>query len=356
MRKIILFPIVILLAVAAAFSQDRVSEKKYIVAGVAFYNLENLFDTINDNGKYDYEFTPEGPRMWTSERYWKKIGNLARAITSMDTPETPVGPAVIGISEVENLGVVEDLVWAVDSTLKAHGREPWGLRIVHHDSPDLRGIDVALLYNPLFFEVGNVVPHRLVIPDDPDFITRDQLCVSGSLLDVPVSFIVNHWPSRLGGQAESSPLREAAGRLSRCIADSLWRVNPDQGIVMMGDLNDDPFDKSCAVAFGAVRDQDKVTAHGFYNPFWYILDHGVGTLCYKGVWNLFDQIIVSGNLVQGLDGRLQYWKCTVINKPFLRTKTGVYKNYPKRTYASGRFLNGYSDHFPTEIFLLRPVD
>ncbi len=325
MRKIILLPVIIMLAAAAAFSQDNAPEKKYIVAGVAFYNLENLFDTINDNGKYDYEFTPEGPRMWTSERYWKKIGNLSRAIASLSTPETPVGPA-------------------------------WGLRIVHHDSPDLRGIDVALLYNPLFFEVGNVVPHRLVIPDDPDFITRDQLCVSGSLLDVPVSFIVNHWPSRLGGQAESSPLREAAGRLSRCIADSLWSVNPDQGIVMMGDLNDDPFDKSCAESFGAVRDQDKVTAHGFYNPFWYILDNGVGTLCYKGVWNLFDQIIVSGNLVQGLDGQLQYWKCTVINKPFLRTKTGVYKNYPKRTYAGGRFLNGYSDHFPTQIFLLRSVD
>lgn len=354
MRKLLFVPLLMVALVLSAAS-GATEEKKYLVAGVAFYNLENLFDTINDNGKFDYEFSPEGPRQWTSERYNRKLRNLARAITSLPTAETPVGPAVIGIAEVENRGVVEDLVKAVDSTLVAQGKDPWGLQIVHHDSPDRRGIDVGLLYNPLYFEVGNVTNHRLVIPDDPDFLTRDQLCVSGSLLDVPMSFIVNHWPSRLGGEAESSPMREAAARLSREIADSLWRVDPSMGIVMMGDLNDDPFNKSCAKVFGAVRDREDVTAHGFYNPFWYILDHGVGSLCYNGVWNLFDQIIVSGNLVDGSNPDLAYWKCTVFNKSFLRTKSGKYKNYPHRTYSGGRFLNGYSDHFPTEIFLLREV-
>lgn len=355
MRKLLFVPLlmaVIMLSAAAGGAE----EKKYLVAGVAFYNLENLFDTINDNGKFDYEFSPEGPRQWTSERYNMKLRNLARAITSLPTAETPVGPAVIGIAEVENRGVVEGLVKAVDSTLVAQGKDPWGLQIVHHDSPDRRGVDVGLLYNPLYFALENVTNHRLVIPDEPDFLTRDQLCVSGSLLDVPVSFIVNHWPSRLGGEAQSSPMREAAARLSREIADSLWRVNPSQGIVMMGDLNDDPFNKSCAKVFGAVRNREDVANHGFYNPFWYILDHGVGSLCYNGVWNLFDQIIVSGNLVDGSIPGLEYWKCTVFNKPFLRTRSGKYKNYPHRTYSGGKFLNGYSDHFPTEIFLLREVE
>lgn len=355
MRKLLFLPL-LMVALMLSAATGSVGEKKYLVAGVAFYNLENLFDTINDNGKFDYEFSPEGPRQWTSERYHQKLRNLSRAITSLATPETPVGPAIIGIAEVENRGVVEDLVKAIDSTLVAEGKAPWGLQIVHHDSPDRRGIDVGLLYNPLYFSLDNVNNHRLVIPDDPDFLTRDQLCVSGSLLDLPMSFIVNHWPSRLGGEKESSPMREAAARLSREIADSLWRVDPSQGIVMMGDLNDDPFNKSCAKVFGGVRNREDAKAHGFYNPFWDILDRGVGSLCYNGVWNLFDQIILSGNLVDGSIPGLEYWKCTVFNKPFLRTRSGKFKNYPHRTYSGGRFLNGYSDHFPTEIFLLREVE
>lgn len=354
MKKISVFILVAMMAAMNIFAQK--SDKKYIVAGVAFYNVENLFDTINNNGRYDLEFSPEGLKMWNGEKYWKKMRNLARAITAMATDQTPMGPAIIGISEVENESVVADLVRSVDEQLIKEGKEPWHLKYVHHDSPDLRGIDVALLYNPLFFSVENVVPHRLHIPDEPEFLTRDQLCVSGSLLDEPAAFIVNHWPSRLGGEKESSPMREAAGRLSKAIADSLWRANPAMSIVMMGDLNDDPFNKSCAKAFGARKNVEETEHHGFYNPFWRILDAGVGTLCYKGEWNLFDQIMVSGNLVDGSDPNFLYWKATVHNHPFLRTRTGVYKNYPHRTFSNNKFLNGYSDHFPTEIFLLKAVD
>lgn len=359
MRRLILIPLLALIvafnAVAGKRGASSDSDKQYLIVGVAFYNLENLFDTINANGKYDLEFSPQGARKWDSDKYWKKVNNLARAISAMATPETPLGPAIIGISEVENRSVVEDLVKAVDNRLAEEGRDPWGLQIVHHESPDLRGIDVALLYNPLYFAVENVTAHTLVIPDNPDFRTRDQLCVTGSLLDKPMSFIVNHWPSRLGGQDESSYLREAAGELSKHIADSLWTVNPNQGVIVMGDLNDDPFDKSCAKSLGAVRDMKKAKPHGFYNPFWRVIDHGVGTLSYRGKWNLFDQIILSGNLVDGEDVGLQYWKCTVFNKRFLRTPSGQYKDTPLRTYSRGEFLNGYSDHFPTEIFLLREV-
>jgi hypothetical protein len=360
MRRFLLFPVLglILVALTAAATPkdaDASSPKQYLVAGVAFYNLENLFDTINSNGTYDLEFSPEGARLWDSNKYWKKIGNLARAISSFTTPETPYGPAIIGISEVENRSVVEDLVRVIDDTLVARGQEPWNLQIVHHDSPDRRGIDVALLYNTAYFTLESVNNHRLVVPSNPDLRTRDQLVVSGKLLDTPMSFIVNHWPSRLGGQKASSYLREAAGALSKAISDSLRTVNPNQGVVVMGDLNDDPSDKSCAEALGAVRDRENVKSNGFYNPFWWILDNGVGTLCYKGEWNLFDQIIVSGNLVAGTPDGLQYWKATVNNFPFLRTKSGAYRNYPHRTFAGKQFLNGYSDHYPTEIFFVKEV-
>ena len=147
----------ILLLVLAAMSVSTVcarnnsSGRKYLVAGVAFYNLENLFDTINNNGKYDLEFTPDGSRKWDTQKYRSKIANLARTITSMASASTPNGPAVLGVSEVENCSVLEDLVKEVDCQLVASGRNPWNLRIVHHDSPDRRGIDVACLYNPAIF-------------------------------------------------------------------------------------------------------------------------------------------------------------------------------------------------------------
>ncbi|MCM1021011.1 MAG: endonuclease/exonuclease/phosphatase family protein [Muribaculum sp.] len=361
MRKLFLMPfLAIALTISfmccgssAAGDEPTDSGKQYLVAGVAFYNLENLFDTINENGSYDREFSPEGAKMWNSDKYWKKIHNLATAISKLNTENTPNGPGIIGISEIENRSVIEDLVKEVDNVLVADGREPWGLQICHHDSPDRRGVDVGLLYNPLYFELKNVNNHRLKIDDNPDFLTRDQMVVTGEMFEKPISIIVNHWPSRLGGQAESEYLRVEAAKLSAHIADSLWKANPDMGVIVMGDLNDDPQNKSCAQTLGARRDREKATDHGFYNPFWWILDQGVGSLCYQGKWNLFDQIIVSGNLANGKGGDLQYWKATVHNMPMLRTQSGKYKNYPLRTFSGKTFLNGYSDHFPTQIFLVR---
>ena len=194
--------------------------KRYQVAGVAFYNLENLFDTIPNNllGR-DAEYTPNGARKWTGKRYWNKIHNLAYAISNMKTDLTPMGPAIIGVSEVENITVMQDL--ARDEQLKA-----WNLQVLHHDSPDRRGVDVGFLFNPRLFRPLNVTHHTLIIDSKPNFRTRDQSCVSGLLLGEPVSVIVNHWPSRLGGQKQSSYLREAAAALSKHIADSVLAINP----------------------------------------------------------------------------------------------------------------------------------
>ncbi len=340
---------------ASAEDNGRAARQSRDVAvyGVAFYNLENLFDTIPNNplGR-DSEFTPSGPRKWNGAKYWSKISNLARAITSMTTKTTPNGPAIIGVSEIENRSVLEDLVREVDRQLVEQGRKTWNLQIVHHDSPDRRGVDVGCLYNPRMFMMIDVTNTTLQIPSNPTFRTRDQMCVTGLLGGDTLSVIINHWPSRLGGQEQSSYLREAAAKMAKNTADSLWRIRPNQGVIVMGDLNDDPHDRSCAVALGAKKDMNKVEAHGFYNPWWKKLDDGIGTLAYKGGWNLFDQIIVSGTLLEENNGDgLHYYTCKVNNFDFLIDREGTRQGYPLRTFAAGVFLNGYSDHFPTEIFL-----
>ena len=345
MKKFFLTAILSLLVVMGASAQKN-DNKQFLVFGVGFYNLENLFDTINNNGKYDLEFSPQGSRQWNGEKYWSKINNLAYCISQMTTQTTPMGPAILGVSEIENRSVLEDLV-------KAEPIKKWMLQVVHHDSPDRRGVDVGLLYNPRMFKVLDVTNHTLVIPDNPNFRTRDQMCVTGILGGDTLSVIVNHWPSRLGGQEQSSYLREAAASLSKHIADSLWAIRPNQGVIIMGDLNDDPQDQSCAVALGAMQDLKKVSHHGFFNPWWKMLDKGIGTLAYKGQWNLFDQIIVSGTLLEQNTDGLRYWKCQVNNFDFLKSDTGNRQGYPLRTYSGGVFLNGYSDHFPTEIFLIK---
>ncbi len=337
-----------LLCVLTAFGvvAQQNQKQQFMVFGVGFYNLENLFDTINSNGSYDLEFSPNGARQWNGQKYWSKINKLAECISNMTTKTTPFGPAILGVSEIENKSVLDDLV-------KAPAIKKWMLQVVHHDSPDRRGVDVGLLYNPRFFRVLDVTNHTLAIPSNPHFRTRDQMCVTGILGGDTVSVIVNHWPSRLGGQEQSSYLREAAAALSKHIADSLWSLRPNQGVIIMGDLNDDPQDNSCAKVLGAVKDESKVGPHGFYNPWWKLLDKGIGTLAYKGGWNLFDQIIVSGSLLEQNTSGLHYWKCQVNNFDFLRDKNGSRQGYPLRTYSGGVWLDGYSDHFPTEIFLIK---
>lgn len=345
-KALVLATAVLMLVAMFTPSASAQSNRKVQVAGIAFYNFENLFDTIPNNPEgRDEEFTPKGQRQWDGRKYREKVHNLAYAISQFKTKTTPLGPAIIGVSEIENRSVMEDV--AAQPELR-----PWNLQIVHHDSPDARGVDVGLMYNPRYFTVENVTNHRLTaVP----FRTRDQMCVVGKLLGQRIAVIVNHWPSRLGGQEKSEPNRIAAAELSKAIADSLWNVDPETGVIVMGDLNDDPMDKSCAKILGAQRKKDGVQPHGFYNPWWDILERGIGTLAYKSSWNLFDQIIVSGNLVNAPENRWNLFDARVHNFEFLKDKEGNRVGYPKRTYAAGSYLGGYSDHFPTEIFLRRYV-
>lgn len=345
--KRILAAVLVSLGIAglAVTAQNNQTPARPSLYGVAFYNLENLFDTINNNGKYDHEFSPSGNNKWDSHKYWSKINNMAYAISQLTTKSTPLGPAVIGVSEVENRTVLEDLV-------KADAIKDRNYQIVHHDSPDLRGIDVGLLYNPSMFKLINVTNHYLHIESLPKFRTRDQMCVVGLLGPARVAIIVNHWPSRRGGTEQSSWLREAAASLTRHITDSLLKIDPHMGIIVMGDLNDDPDNKSCSVVLNATKKMEDAQPGAFYNPFWKKLDDGIGSYMYRGGWDLFDQIIVGYQFLPQGDNPLEFVTSKVWNdKDFLKQQTGQYKGYPLRTFSSGVWMNGYSDHLPTEIFL-----
>lgn len=339
MRKLLIGLIALLLVYTST-----AQEKKFAVYGVAFYNLENLFDTKKDSIINDEEYTSEGANAWDENKYKNKLNNMAYVLNQLGGKYLPQGPAVIGVSEVENRGVLEDLVKTNEFAQRGYG-------IVHYDSPDFRGIDVALLYNPKLFTVESSKAIPFKVTDNPNFKTRDQLLITGYLAGEKIHVIVAHWPSRRGGK--QSDYRERAAALGKTIIDSLYKVDPNSKVFYMGDLNDDPFDKSVSKVIGAKRNQADVEKGGMFNPFWNILDSGVGSLAYNGSWNLFDQIMVSNNLVGTDRTNLKFWKAEVFNKDFLINQDGQFKGYPKRTFSKGIWLNGYSDHLPTIVYLLK---
>ncbi|NJM79837.1 MAG: endonuclease/exonuclease/phosphatase family protein, partial [Flavobacterium sp.] len=337
---------IVIFAINKSFSQD----KKFKIHTVAFYNFENLFDTINDPIVDDEEYLPN--KGWTYKNYRKKLDNLSRVLIELGTDENPGNsPVVIGACEIENRRVLEDLVKHPKLINK-------GYKIIHFDSPDKRGIDVALLYQEKYFTPVSYTNVPLYIYRDADnngkkgkedkekeeitddnveadattkrIYTRDQLLVTGYLEGEEISFIVNHWPSRSGGEKKSSPNREAAGTLNRKIIDSLYKINPKAKILTMGDLNDDPTNKSVKKGIGAVGDKDELKTFGMYNPMEKMLRQGIGTLGYRDAWNIFDQIILSEPLIKANYTSWTYWKANVFKKPYLIQTEGQWKGYPKR--------------------------
>lgn len=333
----------------AASSHDaKLPKLKVEISCVAFYNLENLFDTINNEGVNDEEYTPQGSLKWNTVKYNAKQEKMSYAISQLGIDVTPVGAAIIGVCEVENRLVLEDLVSRQHLAKRNY-------EIVHYDGPDRRGVDVALLYNPRYFTVSNSKSYPVNDPEVFNYPTRDQLMVSGFLQGERVHIIVNHWPSRGGGEA-SVPRRAAAAKVTRSIVDSLFRVEPRARIMVMGDFNDDPFNESVAVVLGAKKDIETVKPGQLYNPFWKTLERGVGTLTYRDQWNLFDQIILSHELLNKERGKLKFWKSEVFNRSFLMQNEGRYKGSPLRTHGGGVWLNGYSDHLPTMVYLIKELE
>jgi hypothetical protein len=362
-RKNILF--IALFAIVSVNAQ-----KKYIIHTVAFYNFENLFDTIN-NPNNDEEWLPKGAMNWTYKKYKKKLDNLARVLSEIGTSENPNSPTFIGASEIENRGVLEDLVKQPKLINKNYG-------IVHFDSPDFRGIDVALLYQKSHFIPTSYINIPLLIykngennsskkekeettddnvhidTDSQRVYTRDQLLVTGLLDGEEINIIVNHWPSRSGGEKKSSPFREAAGALNRKIIDSLVKINSNAKIITMGDLNDGAYNKSVKLALGAKLKKTELNhSEDVYNPFEQMAKEGNASLFYRDAGDIFDQIMVSQQLVTPSKPSFKYWKAGIYNKPYMIQTTGQYKGYPLRNSLSEP---GFSDHFPVYIYLIKEVN
>lgn len=356
-RKIIAVLIVIF-AIHAANAQ----KKKFVVHTVAFYNIENFYDTINDPNTRDDEW------VYTSNYYNQKVKNIARVIAELGSTENPNSPTLIGLAEVENRGVLEKLVKDPQIINKDYG-------IVHFDSPDSRGIDNAFLYQKKHFKPTSYNNIPLYIyesdtkakkekkeneekADDQNEVdettkrirTRDQLLVTGMLDGEEISVIVNHWPSRRGGEKISSLLREKAAALNVKIIDSLQKINPNAKVITMGDLNDGPFNNSIKKVLNAKANKKDVKPLGMYNPMENMANKGFGTLAYRDAWDIFDQIIITEPLVREDYSSWHFWKAGIYNKSFMIQKDGQYKGYGLR---NSKTVPGFSDHFPVYIYLIK---
>ena len=340
MKKTVLMLCVALFTVASLSAQD----KPY---SVVFYNLENLFDIYNDPETHDDEFTPQGVKQWNETRYQKKLWNMERVLFDIAAQQKDY-PIVIGVSEIENRSVLEDLI----SQPKLKGGN---YRICHYDSPDARGVDVAFLYRSDVFKLEGSDNIKLHVEGLPNFRTRDLVVMWGTIEGEPFYFLVSHWPSRLGGKEASQFKRDACAKQIREIKDSLLRENPATKVVVMGDFNDDATDASIVEVMGAKASVKELEPGDFFNPYNEMLRAGLGTLAYQDEWNLFDNICVTENLVNAENGKLKIIKGkkfygNIFTRPYMLQLEGQYKNYPLRTFVSNNFQDGYSDHLPVFIF------
>jgi hypothetical protein len=340
--------IIILLLLSAGLSVAEAQQQ--VRAGlIAFYNLENLFDTIDTPGVLDEEFTPEGPNKWTGSRYLEKLDNMALVISRIGEDDGwSGGPAVLGVSEIENRSVLEDL--AAHPLLKESNYQ-----IVHYDSPDLRGVDVALMYRPRFFWVTASASPSLPLTNDEGepVYTRDQLVVSGVFDGEPMHFIVGHWPSRSGGELTTRPRRNAAAALSHRLVDSLLAIDNSAKVFVMGDLNDDPVDESLVKYLRASGKPDRLKDDEMFNTMFPLFRRGIGSLNYRDGMNLFDQIVITPSLLGSDYSSYRFRHARVFNSPFLMQKDGQYKGYPLRSFVGTVWQGGYSDHFPVYVIIVR---
>lgn len=320
-------------------------QQTYQVRTVAFYNLENLFDTHNDTLTMDDARTPEGADRWSASRLHRKLRDLSGVMSEIGREIGASPPDLIGLCEVENRTVLE-LLTGQPSLL------PFDYGIIHHDSPDRRGIDVALLYRRDRFFPTEDRSFRLILHDQEGKrrYTRDQLVVSGFLDQEEIYLLVNHWPSRGGPALQTRLYRKEAALRQRFLVDSILYGNPDAKIICMGDFNDNPTDRSMEILRQGRKPGDTL-----FNPMEKLFRLGVGSLAYQDRWNLFDQLLFSRALIKAPAQTWRLWKARVFQPAYLKTKEGRYRGYPLRTYAGGRYQGGYSDHFPVYAYLIRQL-
>jgi predicted extracellular nuclease len=304
---------------------------------IAFYNLENLFDTFDDKYTHDNDFLPKSEKQWTPKRYKKKVRKLGYTISKIGIKTSHALPVLIGLAEVENKLVINDLIHS--KFLKAENYD-----IVHYDSPDERGIDVALIYNKDVFKVEQSETFSVTLFDedgDLDY-TRDILLVEGNLNEEKIYIIVNHWPSRSEGEKASEHKRLAASNKVNEIINLIKQGEENPKIIVMGDFNDNPSNKSI---------KQLTNSQDLYNPMETLLSYTKGSLNYRFQWNIFDQILFSTNFFEYKPNTHSFSKANVFDDEFLKQFKGKYKGTPFRTYVGLKYKGGYSDHFPVYIHL-----
>lgn len=350
-RSFIVAALLLLMSLSASAQK---TQQNYVIG---FYNLENLFDTYDDPVKNDSEFLPEGKNKWTQAKYEKKLHNMAKVIRSM-ADNNKRWHTILGISEIENRLVIEDLVSQPEIADANY-------QIVHYDSPDRRGVDVALLYKPDQFTYLDSESIPFDFNSDIDFSdtdtsyfkTRDILMVHGLIAGEHFAFYVAHLPSRVGGKGGN--LRSRGAEIIYNHSREMEAKYPGIKIVAMGDMNDNPTDDSMAKYLHGQERLENVTPTEFYSPYISMLKAGYGSLCYQGVWSIYDLELVNYNLAHAPNGGLKIQPVTknhgkeyygvVFKRPWMTTQKGQYKGYPFRTFSNGAFVGGYSDHYPTYI-------
>ncbi|WP_439152436.1 endonuclease/exonuclease/phosphatase family protein [Winogradskyella sp.] len=344
--------LLVLFALVSIINVEAQEKKRFKIHTVAFYNLENLFDTINDPLKYDEASPIMEMKANRSEVYKQKVKNMARVIANIGTDMANNSPAIIGVCEIENRDVLEDLVNDPLLLGKDYG-------IIHFDGPDRRSIDVALLYQKALFKPIDSSSHELLIYDDVTrkrVYTRDQLLVSGELDGDLIHVIVNHWPSRSGGEARSRSKRVGAAKLNKRIIDSIQSKDPYAKIFTMGDLNDDPTNESVKDVLKAKKEKKEVPLKGIYNPYEKMFtEKGWGTTAYRDALSLFDQIMMTKPLIEDDYSTFRFWKAGIYNPSYMFNKRGRYEGYPFRSFADGGFTGGFSDHFPVYVYVIKEV-
>lgn len=350
------FIVAALLLLMSLSTSAQKTQQNYVIG---FYNLENLFDIYDDPVKNDSEFLPEGKNKWTQAKYEKKLHNMAKVIRSM-ADNNKRWHTILGISEIENRLVIEDLVSQPEIADANY-------QIVHYDSPDRRGVDVALLYKPDQFTYLDSESIPFDFNSDIDFSdtdtsyfkTRDILMVHGLIAGEHFAFYVAHLPSRVGGKGGN--LRSRGAEIIYNHSREMEAKYPGIKIVAMGDMNDNPTDDSMAKYLHGQERLENVTPTEFFSPYISMLKAGYGSLCYQGVWSIYDLELVNYNLAHAPDGGLKIQPVTknhgkeyygvVFKRPWMTTQKGQYKGYPFRTFSNGAFVGGYSDHYPTYIVI-----
>lgn len=310
---------------------------------VAFYNVENLFDTLDDpNNPRDNEFTPSGRLNWTPERYQQKLDNIEQVIATLNYP------AILGLSEVENRKVLNDLTQHKGMATQNYG-------IVHIESPDYRGIDVALLYDSTLFTVTRIDTIRFTIPKEivEEYTGRDILEVEAVYQQTDtLLFFVNHWPSRSGGLQKTEGRRLYTAAKLRARLNQRLANQPKRKVILMGDFNDEPDNASVASILGILPKGSTPMDGLFYNCLTDLDRQKQGSYNYRGNWNMIDQIMSSAALIR-TDAPLKIVKAGVLKEDFMLYKDPKFGKRPSRTYGGPNYYGGYSDHLPVYIDLAK---